>query len=52
MTTFQILWMIAGAIIGFWGPQSLLALKRVKTHIIADLAFAFVGALVAYTLTR
>jgi hypothetical protein len=46
---FLILWMIAGAIIGFWGVTGMLLACRVVIPIYASFAFAFVGALVAYT---
>lgn len=53
MNTFQILWMVAGAVIGYYVPQVIVvaACKR-PTPVTMDLAFAFVGVLVAYTFTR
>lgn len=54
MTNFQIAWTIAGFIIGWIGIEFLG--KAISTRLIIpwifNLALGFVGALIAYTLTK
>jgi hypothetical protein len=52
MNTFQICWIIAGAIVGFWTPQAILKTQRIKTDLFFDFSFMFVGGLIAYTIIR
>lgn len=52
MNTFQITWIIAGALMGYVVPPGLFALGKVQSNFIARLCFAFVGGLIAYTIVR
>lgn len=52
MTTFQICWIIAGTVLGFTIPQYVAVVIKARTPGIYKIAFAFVGALIAYTIVR
>lgn len=52
MTDFQILWLIAGAILGYWIPDAILTKCKVRTPWSFNVSMAFVGALITYTIFR
>jgi uncharacterized membrane protein YeaQ/YmgE (transglycosylase-associated protein family) len=45
-----IMWIIAGFIIGYIGPQVVLLCFRVHTPLLFHITLGFVGALTAYTI--
>lgn len=50
MTTFQLLWVIAGAIIGWTVPEILHGMFKLRFPTVFNVGFAFVGALITYTI--
>lgn len=54
MNNFQIAWLVAGAIIGWFGLDVAVKTVQPRLHIpfLFNLAFAFVGGLIAYTIVR
>jgi hypothetical protein len=52
MNTFLILWVIAGAIIGWVGIDVIAVAFKARVPYLFNIGMAFVGALVAYTLLK
>ncbi len=53
MNAFQICWIIAGGLLGYFTPELIKVIRPImRIPVSMNLSFAFIGGLISYTLVK